>query len=192
MTEHKITLAAGATKVLHTAGMYCDRDIVVTADGGGKREGTAIPAGEIVDRIYFNTNNTREETTALLSQLTYVEGIMEYPIALIYACVDQNYEGDLIFAVKFQDPTYGEIYVISYQLCLTGISTTLFGMVDGMAFENGWMKGFESYGTDGYSGAVGLQFMELRKKGQPLVDFTGVPIGAENDKIKNVLSITPF
>lgn len=160
--------------------------------GGGKIGGTAIPVGEVVDRIYFNTNNTREETNALLSQLTYVEGIMEYPISLIYACVDENYEGDLIYAVKFQGTTYGEIYAIVYQLRLTGASTTLFGMVDGSAFENGWMKGSESYGTDGHSGAVGLQFMELWKNGQPLVDFMGVPIGTENEKIKNVLSITPF
>lgn len=34
MTEHNITLAVGATKVLHTAGTYCDRDIVVTAEKG--------------------------------------------------------------------------------------------------------------------------------------------------------------
>lgn len=34
MTEHNITLAVGATKVLHTAGQYCDRDIVVTAEKG--------------------------------------------------------------------------------------------------------------------------------------------------------------
>lgn len=34
MTEHNITLAPGSTKVLHTAGTYCDRDIVVTAENG--------------------------------------------------------------------------------------------------------------------------------------------------------------
>ena len=34
MNEHNITLAVGATKVLHTAGTYCDRDIVVTAEKG--------------------------------------------------------------------------------------------------------------------------------------------------------------
>lgn len=34
MTEHNITLAPGSTKVLHTAGKYCDRDIVVTAENG--------------------------------------------------------------------------------------------------------------------------------------------------------------
>ena len=34
MSEFNISIEAGKTKVLHTAGKYCDRDIVVTAEGG--------------------------------------------------------------------------------------------------------------------------------------------------------------
>lgn len=42
MSEHNITLAPGTAKVLHTAGQYCDRDIVVTAeDGDGYDKGYA-------------------------------------------------------------------------------------------------------------------------------------------------------
>ena len=89
--------------------------------GGGKRGGTAIPAGVAVDRIYFNTNNTREETSALLSQLTYIEGLMELPIALIYGHCDGNFEGDFIYAIKS-----GELYGIVYQPSLTGASTSLY------------------------------------------------------------------
>ena len=156
--------------------------------GGGKRTGTAIPADAVVDRIYFNTNNTREETIALLSQLTYVEGIKEYPIALIYACVDGNYEGDLIYAIKS-----GELYAIVQQRTLTSDSTNLFiGMDDVEHFDNGWLKLNCSYGVDGKTNYYCVQFMELHKKGQPLADFMGLPIGTENEKIKNVLSITPF
>lgn len=156
--------------------------------GGGKRGGTAIPAGVAVDRIYFNTNNTREETNAILSQLTYVEGIMEYPIALIYACVDGNYEGDFFFAIKS-----GELYGIIQQRTLTNDTTTLFvGIDDVEHFNNGWLKLNNNYGTDGGTNYYCVQFAELHKKGQPLADFMGFPIGTENEKIKNVLSITPF
>lgn len=160
--------------------------------GGGKREGTAIPADAVVDRIYFNTNNTREETNAILSQLTYIEGVMEYPVSLIYANLDENYEGDCLYAIKMTHPTQGEIYGIAYTLYAGGTETVLFGALDSSAFENGWMKGYESYGSGEYNGAVGLQFMELQKKGQPVTDFAGLPVGAENEKIKEVLSITPF
>lgn len=33
--SHKITVESGTTAVLKTAGKYCDRDIEVTATGGG-------------------------------------------------------------------------------------------------------------------------------------------------------------
>lgn len=34
MSEFNMTIQSGTTRVLHTAGKYCDRDIVVTAEGG--------------------------------------------------------------------------------------------------------------------------------------------------------------
>lgn len=35
MSEHNITIEGGTSKRLKTAGKYCDRDIIVTATGGG-------------------------------------------------------------------------------------------------------------------------------------------------------------
>lgn len=35
MAEHSITVQGGSSVRLKTAGKYCDRDIVVTAEGGG-------------------------------------------------------------------------------------------------------------------------------------------------------------
>ena len=113
---------------------------------------------------------------------------MEYPIALIYACVDGNYEGDLIYAIKS-----GELYGICQQRSLTGLATTIFiGIDDVEYFNNGWRKLNSGFSTDGETNYFCVQFMELHKTGQPLADFMGLPIGTENEKIKNVLSITPF
>ena len=35
MTEFNMTIQSGKTKVIHTAGKYCDKDIFITAQGGG-------------------------------------------------------------------------------------------------------------------------------------------------------------
>lgn len=161
--------------------------------GGGKRTGTAIPADAVVDRIYFNTNNTREETYALLSQLTYIEGVTEYPVALIYACCDETYTGDFIYALKIQHPAYGYAYMINYARNLVAVNgCTLFGYISNDAFENGWSKTREYLIQDSGTAILGAQFLELTKTGQPLLDLQGLPIGTENEKIKNVLSVTPF
>ena len=47
MAEHNITVQGGSSVRLKTAGKYCDRDIVVTAEGGGaKLPSLYNPAGE--------------------------------------------------------------------------------------------------------------------------------------------------
>lgn len=42
MSEHNITIEGGTSKRLLTAGKYCDRDIVVTAEGGGTNDIDAL------------------------------------------------------------------------------------------------------------------------------------------------------
>ena len=189
MTEHKITLAAGATKVLHTAGMYCDRDIVVTADGGGKREGTAIPVGEVVDRIYFNTNNTREETMAILSQLTFIETpLYPSPIYLIYVNTADGNLGSFMLVAKTGGGDDVNFEIIEARDITSEILTSYFwsGM-DGTI--NGWNL-CPSEVT--YNIPVLFSGVKLVDFGAALSDFGGIPVGTENEKIKNVLSITPF
>lgn len=39
MSEHIMSIEAGKTRVLHTAGQYCDKDIMVTATGGDYEKG---------------------------------------------------------------------------------------------------------------------------------------------------------
>lgn len=166
--------------------------------GGGKRTGTAVPRGVAVDRIYFNTSLTPEEVNSYLSQLTYYDsgGVIEGgQVAVIYASFDENYKGHIIFVATAEHPNYGNIYFIYYRNTISGTYNEFAIFTDERyASEelsvNGW------YGQRmelAYSTIMfGCNLIELVPKGQPMDSLGGVPVGAENEKIKNVLSITPF
>lgn len=151
--------------------------------GGGKREGTAIPVGQPVERIYFNTNNTAEETNALLSQLTYMQTPLSAdPIHPIFAYIDPNgngYTGKVIYAIHI-----GNAYFISCATDLINqVGDTLYST---SGIFNGWnYKNLDNTGLTCMVGAVVLNSVSL-------TEWNGIPVGAENEKIKNVLSITPF
>jgi len=155
--------------------------------GGGKREGTAIPVGQHVDRIYFNTELPVEETNALLSQLTYVQTpLSEMPLCGIYVNTENGIYGQFIVAIKGNDESYSIECIVNLQL---GVGATLYDSkftVDRSSY-NGW----------GYTDSIGSASLtcvlhSLRADGASIADFNGIPVGAENEKIKNVLSITPF
>lgn len=157
-------------------------------------EGTAIPVGVPVEKIYFNTNNTIEQTNAYLSQLTYVQtDLIEYPLYPVYAYV--------------RDGVLRGIAVLSM-----GNNSFVIGYVNG----NGSLKvlygddtahtGWETQINNGYEYSVATDFMGNNLTYANLhngvflelsnadfsADLDGLPVGAENEKIKNVLSITPF
>lgn len=80
--------------------------------GGGKREGTAIPVGEHVDRIYFNTELPVEEMRNYLSQLTYIQTpLLGAPLCALYAKPTSEYTGIYIIAVKISDTEYSIEYI---------------------------------------------------------------------------------
>lgn len=165
--------------------------------GGGKREGTAIPRGEVVERIYFNVNNTAEETLAILKQLTYVQTpLLPFPINVIYANTADGVTGSVILAVKLDDTEYciSELWDITseddYILFRPHIGTIQAAGFNGWNFE--YKDGDSGVGYTSKYRRVGIYAMDLYTEGQPLTDFNGIPIGTENEKLKNVLSITPF
>lgn len=155
--------------------------------GGGKREGTAIPAGEEVNLIFFNLANTTEQTNALLSQLTFVETpLLTYPIYAVYANTEDGNKGDFIIVVKVEEDRYNITKItniaqsVDYPIYDTEVADDRY---------NGWtVVHGGSEATYGFIGASPI----ITKDGQSLTDFNGIPVGAENEKIKNVLSITPF
>ena len=169
--------------------------------GGGKREGTAIPQGERVYRIYFNTGLPREETNEILSKLTYVQTpYFDYPANIIYALVDEALNGHIIMAAK-TPLSDGEIGHYIMYLNSPFNENVRYGIVNLFSprsdiveadVNNGWdyslCGGDFNWGVM-QTGSIGLLgYSEC----YPVTDFNGLPIGAENEKIKNVLSITPF
>lgn len=149
-------------------------------------EGTAIPVGEPVERIYFNTNLSIEETNAYLSQLNYVQTpLNEMPLNVLYASSDG---GELFALIAFEAGEEG--YYIS--LLRSSISVSPFSstwVFRGNAY--GWNVILEN--NSGYYDIVGSISSASEYEGySPLTNFQGLPIGLENEKIKNVMSITPF
>lgn len=162
--------------------------------GGGKREGTAIPVGQAVEKIYFNTNNTIEETNAILSQLTFVDLGFGSPMCLVYANTIDGDVGNYI-AVSKNNGNY-DIMLITSITQENGPTHTIYSSTREAGGCNGWINAEAN--AFYYQGAYWSQriyfsnAMEMLNNGENLTDFQGVPIGAENEKIKNVLSITPF
>lgn len=67
MSEHQITVAGGSSVRLPTAGKYCDRDIVVTAEGGGvdlpALDNPAAEEDVLVDKEFIGGDGERRYGT---------------------------------------------------------------------------------------------------------------------------------
>ena len=153
--------------------------------GGGKREGTAVKAGEVVERIYFNTKLTAEETNAILSQLTFVNGFYT-----AYVCANMATMKGHLISVSRRDNGY----IITYQDDLAGTNVhVLFNIPYYTEQTNGWDGEIDPI-YDGFSVCRVSRYIDLTitDSMQPLTEGMGMTVGAENEKIKNVLSITPF
>jgi hypothetical protein len=156
----------------------------VALDNQASTEGTAIPVGEAVDTLYFNIYNSIEETNALLSQLTFVQTpFLEYPIYVAYANTHDGNSGNFITVTNLGGGKYtiANVYNIAEQTYMD-----VYDGSDGIERHNGWWErivGPQEHITAG---------IRLSTWAPVITDLLGIPIGAENDKIKNVLSITPF
>jgi hypothetical protein len=64
MSEINITVEGGTSKRLLTAGKYCDRDIVVTASGGGDSDG----GSGIADFLMNKLTEIDDDTTTVIKQ----------------------------------------------------------------------------------------------------------------------------
>jgi hypothetical protein len=148
---------------------------------------TAIPVGEPVERIYFNTNLSVEEVNSYLSQLTYVNAGFEYPINVIFA---SGY--NFLIAAKISE--YNYFLAHNTEPNMYDNVVTLYTSLN----LSGW-KGYpcsimvpDEDGTETDMQVSEIKFGSLDMPNDAsLTSLYGIPVGAENEKIKNVLSITP-
>jgi hypothetical protein len=151
--------------------------------GGGSVEGTAIPVGVPVEKIYFNTALSVEETNAYLSQLTYVDIGFGTPINILYAQTSDGNEGTIILARRVEG---------GYSINIVGNVSE--GKSDAVFVGGANGIGWSSHRLENVTDTVYCHFnmIDIVNISPVLTNFNGLPIGAENEKIKNVLSITPF
>ena len=155
--------------------------------GGGKREGTAIKAGEVYEKIYFNSNNSMEETRAILSQLTYVDIGIGDPVYFVYGNTADGVNGTFLYIEDLEDGVYQimEMKNISTRECVCYFS------VGECRESNSWC-----YWAGSQDAEIQIPMLiagvPVYAEGQSLTDFMGLPIGTDNEKLKNVISATPF
>jgi hypothetical protein len=144
-------------------------------------EGTAIPVGEKVEKIYFNIALSGDEANKYLSQLTYIDIGIGVPLNMLYAQTNDGITGYFFVVFKMDIESY-------HIVLITDIANE---NIDGIFEEAKWressMVNVGGYKTHWTYGSIGFD-SDL----PVLTEFMGLPVGAENEKIKNVLSITPF
>lgn len=150
--------------------------------GGGKRTGTAIPVGQPVERIYFNLSASALEVNECLAQLTYTDTGLYRTIAyIIYAWVDPNksgFEGEFLFALKLEDGSYS----ICYSNDILDPDATI------VLYHEKWEHNRAIVNNTIMYSVVGALFTYESS----VTEMLGIPVGIENEKIKNIISVTPF
>ena len=169
-------------------------DMANGGTGSATVEGTAIPQGSAPTYVYFNLNNTIEQTNAYLSQLTYVQtDLFEYPVYGICGYL-LNDIPILMFAIALKEEG-----IELHKICVArgNIINDIYsdGKIWGTTVMSEYYEnnGFIITDYDPYSFlSRAMGFCTTATETTPLTDFMGLPLGLENEKIKNVLSITPF
>lgn len=148
-------------------------------------KGTAVPIGKPIDKIYFNTSLSTQETINYLKELTYIQtDLLPTPIYCPFI-MDTGINLSEFVAVLIAKNAQNDYSLFVVNSKLTGNGYELQGSKSIFLAIGGWHLEI----TVGVDGSVN----ELNALNNPsLSDFQGLPIGLENEKIKNVISMTPF
>lgn len=148
-----------------------------------KQVGTAIPTSDLVEKAYFNKNMSNEEIISLCDKYCSIP-IDESGEMLIYPIVVDitNYKLIVLQKNNLDD---GNIF---YQLAMLkfNASSGEFGQDD--TTPTIWV--YTNINEDLQGFKLENDYLELNWT--TYYDFNGVPIGNNNDKIVDLVSITPF
>lgn len=153
------------------------------------RDGTAIDPTKAYRCMYYNYSQTVEDTVEALSKLTYVQTpLLDYPIYAIYANTTDGNVGYFIIATKMSETIY-EISMV-HEISTAGYTGFFSSNPTYTVAFNGWVLSPSSVDVKAYFIPEGVYFS--KNFDYCLTDFNGIPVGQENEKIKNVISATPF
>ena len=130
---------------------------------------TVVPSAGQVGKIYFNTKLSVEEVNEILSSLNYIEGILSAPSYAVATTADMQ-QGLVIISGVLDDGN--TMYAI-----LTGDGKYIYQYLPG----------------DSYT-PLGFQYSEIDLNIDNMLSVLAPQVGMtiQNDKLKNLISTTPF
>ena len=137
----------------------------------GEWQGTPVPNGGYVDKVYFNTNLSISETVNMLKNLTY------YDLLNVEACNLLNNNSNTALMVMMQDNVYA-IENFTNEPIIYFISGEIEG--EEVPFV-GWNPDFDGM----------IEISSVVHSESPVFDAI-VPVGEDNDKVSSLFSTTPF
>lgn len=140
---------------------------------GGSAGGTAVPNSGNVEKVYFNTALSADEIINLIKDLTYIE---------ISGLTDR---GNIILATS----DYSLAIAIVYHDTSTGNSSTTFSMYVVNPAVGDLIDTIVYYDS---TNGLNWEFNEYSINSEVINDLMGMPVGVENELIKNLVSTTPF
>lgn len=148
-------------------------------------EGTAVPIGKPIDKIYFNTSLSTQETINYLKELTYIQtDLFSEPVYCPFIMSTSSDSLDLVFILISKSEEENNYIITLNSINLSG-EYSIADKIFGATYDKGWYQE-RIAGVDGSVNALNAF------NNPSLSDFQGLPIGLENEKIKNVISMTPF
>ena len=141
-----------------------------------KWQGTVVPNSGYVEKVYFNNKLSADEVYNILSQLTYIETpFLTYPVYPILFANDGN---PVMFVAKYigsvSNLTYYDIF-LSTDITNPETAVTILNM-------------------DSSNDILIVEFnnTEYTINKEVINDYSGLPIGIQNDLISSLVSSTPF
>lgn len=146
---------------------------MINGDGGGSASvlipgqegGTVVPNTGFVEKVYFNTDLSDEEVREILNTLTYNDGID-------YILVAGTIEAPTALLGIISE---GGVYLIADML-----TYQMYWVDELIALDMGTTAGWQTFNNP------------IEINAEVIADIDGTVIGAQNDKLSNLFSPTPF
>ncbi len=135
---------------------------------------TIVPNSGYVEKVYFNTNLSVEEVVSLLSQLTY----NDYGILINYLVGSTDFSKSVIAITNENDE--GQYYQLAVNNNGENIIVFTSNKLD--ADNYGWKTNIDDFYING----------TYEINSEVVTEVEGISFGNENNKLINLISITPF